>query len=308
MLSKKVEETIPTLNHEQNDFFRIIKNQLDINEGGIYCLEAHGGTGKSYLLNLILAEVRQRGEIALAVASSGIAATLLEGGRTAHSVFKLPLNIREIENPMCFIEKNSEKASLLKECKIIVWDESTLAHKLNFQVLDRTLRDIKNNDNIMGGTLMILSGDFRQILPVIPRGTPGDEIEASLKSSFLWPMVKKYKLQENMRTRINTDTNRENFAKKLLEIGDGKLETDEEGLITFPDNFCNFAKSKNYLINKIFTNLETNYKNDEWLCERAIFLLRMIQLIILIMKYKKNCQEKKKYIVLSTQSLTMETA
>jgi hypothetical protein len=42
------------------------------------------------LYNLLLAKVRREGDIALAVASSGIAALLLEGGRTAHSRFMIP--------------------------------------------------------------------------------------------------------------------------------------------------------------------------------------------------------------------------
>jgi len=46
---------------------------------------------KTFLINLLLAKVRYGGKIALAVASSGIAATLLVGARTAHYTFKLPL-------------------------------------------------------------------------------------------------------------------------------------------------------------------------------------------------------------------------
>ena len=54
-----------------------------------------GGTGKTFLLNTILSYVRQSGEIALATASSGIAATLLKLGRTAHSRFRLPIPPRK---------------------------------------------------------------------------------------------------------------------------------------------------------------------------------------------------------------------
>ena len=52
---------------------------------GKYFLDVLGGTGKTFLINLLLAKVTFDKKIALAVASSGIAATLLEGGRTAHS-------------------------------------------------------------------------------------------------------------------------------------------------------------------------------------------------------------------------------
>jgi len=71
--------------------------------GGIIFLDAPGGTGKTFLLNLILAEIRSKNEIALAVASSGIASTLLDGGRTAHSALKLPLNVNHTKTPTCNI-------------------------------------------------------------------------------------------------------------------------------------------------------------------------------------------------------------
>ena len=51
---------------------------------------------KPFLTNLLLAKMRLKGQIALAVASSGIAATLLTGGRTAHSAFKLPLDVATV--------------------------------------------------------------------------------------------------------------------------------------------------------------------------------------------------------------------
>ena len=51
-----------------------------------FFVDASGGTVKKFLLNLSLAKIRVIGNLALAAASSGIAATLLAGGRTAHSL------------------------------------------------------------------------------------------------------------------------------------------------------------------------------------------------------------------------------
>ncbi|XP_029635065.1 uncharacterized protein LOC115210602 [Octopus sinensis] len=45
--------------------------------------------------------LRAERRIAIACASSGIAATLLQGGRTVHSAFKLPMDIRKKDNPIC---------------------------------------------------------------------------------------------------------------------------------------------------------------------------------------------------------------
>ena len=75
---------------------------------------------KTFLLNLLLAKVRQMGKIAVAVAFSGIAATLLSGGRTAHSAFKLPLNPAHVETLTCNISKGTDAANVLKDCQLIV--------------------------------------------------------------------------------------------------------------------------------------------------------------------------------------------
>ncbi|GFX42655.1 ATP-dependent DNA helicase [Trichonephila clavipes] len=100
------------------------------NENGkIFFLDAPAETGKTFPIKLILAAVRSQNDIALALASSGIAATLLPGGRTAHSTLKLPLNIQIIETPICNIFRSSGRGKVLQNCKLIVWDECTMAQK-----------------------------------------------------------------------------------------------------------------------------------------------------------------------------------
>jgi len=69
-------------------------------------------------------------------------------------------------------------ASMLKRCKIITWVECTMAHKHSLEALNREWKDIKNSDKLFGETLLVLSGDFRQTLPVIPRSTYADEINS----------------------------------------------------------------------------------------------------------------------------------
>lgn len=101
---------------------------------------------------------------AVAVASSGIAATLLDGCRTAHSALKLPLNLQTTEQPTCNISKHSAMAKVLVASKIIIWDECTMAHKRALEALDRTLKDLRNDSRCFGGAMILLSGDFRQTL------------------------------------------------------------------------------------------------------------------------------------------------
>ena len=59
----------------------------------IFFGDGPGGTGKTFLYSMLLASVRARGGIALSVATSGIAALLLDGSKTAHSRFKIPIQL-----------------------------------------------------------------------------------------------------------------------------------------------------------------------------------------------------------------------
>ena len=80
-----VQEREQQLNSEQADVYNFVSSMLEDSNGAVLFLDAPGNTGKTFLLNLLLAKVRQCGQIAIEMASSGIAATLLDGGRTVHS-------------------------------------------------------------------------------------------------------------------------------------------------------------------------------------------------------------------------------
>ncbi|GBP59680.1 hypothetical protein EVAR_39837_1 [Eumeta japonica] len=119
--------------------------------------------------------------------------------------------------------------------------------------------------------MILLSGDFRQTLPVIPRSTAADEINACLKSSNLWHNVKKFQLVANMRVTLLNNPSAEDFYKQLLTIGNGRVPVDKSsGLISFPPNFCHLVSSKDELIENVFPNMIDTHKNKEWLSERAI--------------------------------------
>ncbi|XP_017467713.1 PREDICTED: ATP-dependent DNA helicase pif1-like [Rhagoletis zephyria] len=155
---------------------RVIKG-----DGGIIFLDDPGGAGKTFLINLISASVRMRNGIAVAVALPGIASTLLDGGCTANSALKLPLNLKQNETPTCNISKNSGMTIVLKTYKIIIWDECTMTHKKSLEAVERAMQDFRGKDQPMGGAGILLAGDFPQTLPVIPRTTATEVLNACSK-------------------------------------------------------------------------------------------------------------------------------
>ncbi|CAH1099969.1 unnamed protein product [Psylliodes chrysocephalus] len=189
----------------------------------------------------MLTKIRSEQSIAIAVASSGIAATLIDGGKTAHTAFKLPLNMNHLDNTLCNISKQSNMAHVLREARLIIWDECTMAHKNAIKALYRTLKDLRSCNQIMGGITVFLTGDFRQTLSVVPRGT-------------------EHRQTRPLRTTIYNTSN----------IGDGPI-SQVEGRIHIPDSLGNIVGDLITLTDKIYPNIhQIKVGYTSWSKERAI--------------------------------------
>ena len=90
------------------------------------------------------------------------------------------------EAGLLIIKQNTHLAELLKEARLIIWDEAPMTQRYAFEALDKTLRDIlgfekpENRDRIFGGMTVLLGGDFRQILPLIPNAKRSEVIQACI--------------------------------------------------------------------------------------------------------------------------------
>jgi len=132
-------------------------------------------------------------------------------------LFKKPIN--------SLIEWTSIKA------KLIIWDEAPMMHKHCFEALDRSLRDVlktvdeRNKDIPFGGKVVVLGGDFRHILPVMPKATRPEVVYASINSSYLWRYCEVLTLTKNMRVLSGASESdieeRKLFSDWVLRVGDG---------------------------------------------------------------------------------------
>ena len=146
---------------------------------------------------------------------TGKAAILLKNGRTVSTTFKLPLDLDETTT--CNIKPNTKEDRSLSNTKILIWDEITMASKIAFNAVDGVMKDLLNSDKPFGNIIVILSGDFRQTLPIVKRGNRTQIIENTVKKSHLWNIFNKISLVENHRL-TNADNS---FNNWLLSIGDG---------------------------------------------------------------------------------------
>jgi len=172
-------------------------------EGKLFFVYGSGRTDKTFIWTTVLSYQRGQGKIVLAVASSGIASLLLLGSRTTHSRFKISIDLHD--ESTCNITQQMKVAELVHKANLIIWDEASMMHRQAFEIIDCTLCDLMQLDDaqvtrkIFGGKTVVLGGDFRRILPVVPKGGREDIVSASLPRTHLWQLVTILHLHINMR-------------------------------------------------------------------------------------------------------------
>jgi len=254
-------------------------NAIAQGEGAVFFLDGPSGSGKTFVYKVLLALVRRDEHVAIVVASSGIAALLLEGGRTAHSVFKIPIDLGR--DSMCSIPVQSDSAELLREAKLIVWDEAPAQHRHCAEAIDRTLRDIMQRpDSPFGGKVVVFGGDFRQCAPVVSSGSRAAIVSATLSCSVFWCQVCILTLTKNMRLRANPLS--KPYAEYLLRVGNGQKSSIIDHfppeanvkpsigvkIALYPK--IHQASSLKTFIHAVFPALAINYANQGYMDGRAI--------------------------------------
>ncbi|KAL3827986.1 hypothetical protein ACJIZ3_022998 [Penstemon smallii] len=255
------------LNSEQLAAYNIITARIRKKRPGVFFLDGPGGTGKTFLYRALLAFVRSSGSIALAVATSGVAASLLPGGRTAHSRFNLPVDLED--KPIGKMSKQGSVARMIIEAGLIIWDEASMANRHTIEALEALLRDICGTRTVFGGKIVLLGGDFRQTLPIIVHGNREQLVGASIVSSFIWPKVTRLKLTENMRAKEDPE-----FMEFLLNVGNGRLPFLFDNNIRIPQNmlipFTDVQTSLDALIQTVYPCFSDFLMDPHSLVNRAI--------------------------------------
>lgn len=247
----------------------------------IFFVDGPGGTGKIFVFNALLNRIRQEGEIAIAVASSGTAALLLKGGRTAHSTFKIPLDVTT--STMCEMTPRSEIASFIKRAKTIVWDECSMVSKDLIETVNRSFQDIMDNTAPFGGCLIVFGGDFRQVLPIIRGASRSVIVSQCLNKASFWPQVQSMRLHTNMRVQQALESNDsdlaaelQQFAEYLLQVGQGTVptlrlpENRSTNLIPIPQDMLLPGDNLLNLIRSIYFDIASSALDPEYFVERAI--------------------------------------
>jgi hypothetical protein len=238
------------LNEQQRIAFDKIMLAVNIKDrNNCFFLDGPAGSGKTFLYNTLMSVLRGKEKVVIPVASTGIAATLLTGGKTYHSQFKLPILLKE--NSVSNMRANSEDAKLLKEASLIIWDEATMATHYALDTVDRLLRDLTGLDFPFGGKVILLGGDFRQCLPVVRHANRVVTVQSSIKYSRLWPFFQQLKLERNMRSDRDKV-----FSNWLIKLGDGKLKNVDDTIeipseLVIKDSLIDFIYGKSISVDDV---------------------------------------------------------
>ena len=243
----------------------------------LFIVYAAAGTGKTFTNEGLICYTRYlegTNTACVAVSTTAISAQLLSDGHTAHSTFKLPILIDDDNVVTCGIDFDSEIAAILKEAKMLIWDEAMSARKELIEAVDRFFRELFGIDEPFGGLVVILSGDLRQTLPKIPRAKRGAIVAACITNSKLMKDFEVISLTKNMRIYNCEHPDLEDledlvrFEKFLLDLGNGDLPTDEEERFVIP-SFIHQSKSMEGLIKFVYGE-DIEQLSDSDLSERAI--------------------------------------
>lgn len=100
------------------------------------------------------------------------------------------------------------------------------------EALDNSLWDKRDQPDLsFGEKTIVFVGDFRQVLPVVRRGSRARVVDASQRWSYLWDSISHLKLVSNMQTQSDPW-----FAEYLLRIGGRTEEVNYDGNVHLPDD------------------------------------------------------------------------
>ncbi|RCV17517.1 hypothetical protein SETIT_3G225900v2 [Setaria italica] len=152
-----------SLNEEQRAAYDEILSKVDTEQGSLFFVDGPGGTGKTFLYRALLGTLRSQNKLVVATTTSGVATSIMPGGRTTH-----------------IFTKQSGTTKLLQQASLIIWDEASMTKRQAMKVLDNSLH------NIMGWPGLQKTIVF---------------VDASLRRSYLWESMRHLKLVRKMRAQ-----------------------------------------------------------------------------------------------------------
>lgn len=149
-----------------HQFLNQLINDIDIEQRSIF-LTGAAGVGKTTYVKALYKKLTELGHKVALTSTTGISAMQF-GGITIHKF--CGINVQTSENYINYFKHTFQFASLKKRFSkfdIIIIDEISMLRADQFVLIDKVLRTATQIDKPFGGKLIIFTGDFYQIPPVV---------------------------------------------------------------------------------------------------------------------------------------------
>jgi len=189
------------------------------------------GTGKSYLISHYVKHYNRK----IPTLSSTGASAVIVGGRTVHSFFSLGAMTEDVHVILERIYGNGKLLAKLTSLKEVIIDEVSMLSGKTFDIIDKILKEVKQNDLPFGGVRFICVGDFHQLPPIDRKDGRPDYAFMSLSwrnAKFVCFELQEFMRQtdaeflsvlNNIRNGVCTDAD-DAFIKKLALKPNEKFE------------------------------------------------------------------------------------
>lgn len=91
-----------------------------------------------------------------------------------------------------------------------------MLHRTQLELMSQKMQALRGSALPFGGCCVVMAGDFRQLLCVLPGATKDEVIQASVLASNLWRQVQTTTLSRSLRQVSDAG-----FAAELLQVGNG---------------------------------------------------------------------------------------
>ncbi|KAG9395074.1 DNA helicase Pif1 like [Carpediemonas membranifera] len=192
------------------------------------------GTGKSFLLKVIINAIRERlkgtDERVFVTASTGAAAVNI-AGTTIHSFSGIGVGSEDAATIAMKLRRR--KGGNWPSCRVLVIDEVSMLSARLFDLIESVARMVRRDRRPFGGIQVILTGDFLQLPPV-----SRDEQARFAFEAAAWPGVVGERVFELTHVHRQRD---QRFVRVLNAIRLGQLTSEAEAVLdaaarnTLPD-------------------------------------------------------------------------
>ena len=187
-------------------------------------LTGSAGTGKTYVLNQYIKYLKARRIPVSVTASTGIAATHLEG-TTIHAWSGI--GIRDALSPRQLTSLKSKKylQKHMEKTKVLIIDEISMLHKRQLDLVNQVIKAFRETEEAFGGLQLVLCGDFFQLPPIGDSGETSRDKFSFMSDSWIEADLCICYLKEQFR---QSDSQ---FSDLLNEIRSGHVSQDSVHLL-----------------------------------------------------------------------------